>query len=106
MFRWVFLFSALYFNVLNLYADDSIPSSKHGLVGALYTFVKEFSRVDTSYVEPQQYNYAAMIQNTNSFEVYRLSSKNGMDVVFSLNHGLKLVHISVGVGYSWAIHWM
>ena len=55
---------------------DSVPK-RRGLfkrVGhSLYEFVKEFSRVDTAYIEPQHYNYTVMLQNTNTYEVYRLT---------------------------------
>lgn len=71
-------------------AEDSIPRKK-GIVRVLYEFVKEFSRVDTNYVEPQHYNFTAMLQNTNTYEVYRLSNRStGRDVVFSPNPSVKL----------------
>lgn len=81
---------------MNLYAGDSIRTSKGGFIGAIYNFVKEFSQVDTLYVEPQRYNYAAMIQNTNTYEVYRLSSENGMNAVFSPKPRVK-----VGPYFGW-----
>lgn len=90
MYRFPLLLFALLLVGMPLYADDSIQVKRNGLVGALYRFVKAFSQVDTLYVEPQRYNYAAMIQNTNSYEVYRLSSKNGMDVVFSPKPRVKI----------------
>ena len=31
--------------------------------------------IDTTYIEPQQYNFTAMIQNTNNFEVYVLNNQ-------------------------------
>ena len=31
--------------------------------------------IDTAYIEPQRYNFTAMIQNTNNFEVYVLNNQ-------------------------------
>ena len=31
--------------------------------------------IDTTYIEPQRYNFTAMIQNTNNFEVYVLNNQ-------------------------------
>lgn len=49
----------------------------------MYKFVKEFSKVDTNYIEPQHYNYTFMLQNTNSYERYRIRSQRGNDFSFS-----------------------
>ena len=52
-------------------------------VGDVFTkFFKEFNNVDTNYIEPQRYNYTVMLQNTNTYEQYRLSGKNGESVTF------------------------
>ena len=83
MLRHLYLIIILLITSSPLIAEDSIPPQKKGVIGVLYDFVKEFSRVDTNYVEPQRYNFAAMIQNTNTYEVYRLSSSDGMNVVFA-----------------------
>lgn len=45
--------------------------------------VRDFSTIDTTYIEPQHYNYAFMMQNTNTFESYRLSSTDGQLITFS-----------------------
>ena len=62
---------------------DSVPK-RRGLFKrmghSLYEFVKEFSRVDTAYIEPQHYNYTVMLQNTNTYEVYRLTTEHGTSV--------------------------
>lgn len=42
-----------------------------------------FSDVDTTYIEPQKYNYAAMVQNTNTYERYRITSSQGNDFTFA-----------------------
>ena len=46
-------------------------------------FFNEFNNIDTAYIEPQHYNYALMIQNTNTYEVYKLSSRSGQSVTFA-----------------------
>ena len=71
---------------LRLPASDSIPERKGLLrkVGAsLAGFAKEFTRIDSSYIEPQHYNLTVMLQNTNSYERYRLRSKEGNSITFS-----------------------
>ena len=39
--------------------------------------VKKLDEVDTLYIQPNQYNYAAMLQNTNYWQHYRLSADDG-----------------------------
>lgn len=38
-------------------------------------FVRAFSEQDTTYITPNRYNWAFMLQNTNSFESYKLNSR-------------------------------
>ncbi len=46
-------------------------------------FVHKFNEIDTAYIEPQRYNFAFMLQNTNTYEVYRLSSSSGQSITFA-----------------------
>ena len=46
-------------------------------------FFQRFNEIDTSYIEPQKYNFAFMLQNTNTYEVYRLSSSNEQSITFA-----------------------
>lgn len=39
-------------------------------------FLKSFNDYDSTYISPNYYNYTAMVQNTNLFQVYRLSATN------------------------------
>lgn len=80
-------------------ADDSLQTmqqnktpqkSKTSFFKSLYKIVQDFSRIDTNYIEPQHYNYAVMLQNTNTYEVYRLINKEGQEVVFSPRPAYKL----------------
>lgn len=58
----------------------------HGFV----SFFEKFSSIDSSYIEPQHYNYAAMIQNTNTQEVYRLSNNHDYSVTFAPEWNYKI----------------
>lgn len=46
-------------------------------------FMRNFSEVDTNYIEPQKFNYTAMVQNTNTYEIYRIATTMGNDFTFS-----------------------
>ena len=46
-------------------------------------FFQYFNEIDTSYIEPQKYNFAFMLQNTNTYEVYRLSSSKEQSITFA-----------------------
>lgn len=101
------LFSLLLtaFSTLAWSAEDSLsvaPASRHQLpnkfLNGLYEFVKDFSRVDTNYIEPQHYNFTVMLQNTNTYEVYRLHNRRGQSVTFSPEPTYK---IGPYVGWRW-----
>lgn len=66
----------------------------------LYEIIKEFSRVDKRYIEPQQYNYTVMLQNTNTLESYTLSNKQGQEVVFAPRPSFK---VGPYVGWRWLV---
>lgn len=42
----------------------------------LYRFIKNFDDYDTTYISPNYYNFTAMMQNTNYFQVYKLQGKD------------------------------
>lgn len=69
-------------------SGDSLLS-RQGFRERLYRVVKAFSQVDTAYIEPQHYNFAAMIQNTNTYEIYTLYSKLGKDITFAPKPSVK-----------------
>lgn len=70
-------------------SSDSLVRERHKKtffhrVGAVFTgFFREFNNIDSSYIEPQHYNYTVMLQNTNTYEQYSLSSKNGQHISFA-----------------------
>jgi len=50
-------------------------------------FIKSFDEYDTTYIEPNYYNYAAMWQNTNFYQSYILSATNSEGARQSLHLG-------------------
>ncbi|SFG11189.1 DUF4421 domain-containing protein [Prevotella sp. KH2C16] len=79
-------------------ATSAPRQEKKGIFNALYQFVKKFSQVDTNYVEPQKYNFEVMLQNTNTYEAYTISTSNGQHIRFAPD-----VSIKAGpyVGWRW-----
>ena len=60
------------------------------LIGTMYEFVKDFSRVDKNYIEPQAFNYTVMMQNTYTYELYRITSSKGNNFTFAPLPSIKL----------------
>ena len=83
-------------------SPDSLIREKHKKtffhrVGDVFTkFFREFNVTDSSYIEPQHYNYTVMLQNTNTYEEYTLSSKEGQRISFAIwvGAGCSLVILS------------
>ena len=78
--------------------DTVAPSSpektkKHS---KLVRLIREFNRIDTAYIEPQHYNYTIMLQNTTTYEIYRLVSKGGQEITFAPKPTMK-----VGPYFGW-----
>lgn len=89
--------SSIFLPLLMVISTPSDSIQKHTghqlrnpVLNAVYQFVKEFSRVDTNYVEPQRYNYTVMLQNTNTYEIYRLKYDEGKRISFSPKPSVKL----------------
>lgn len=54
-------------------------------------FIKEFDNIDTTFITPNKYNWAFMLQNTNSFETYTLHSRElGQRLSFSPKPTVKI----------------
>lgn len=64
----------------SLYTDSIIPKNKTTFIKRI---IEEFSKVDTNYIEPQKYNYAFMLQNTNTIEAYRFNSKSNQSILLT-----------------------
>lgn len=79
--------------------SDSVCEPKKENVNkerGLYSFIKSLNRIDTTYIEPQHYNYTAMLQNTTTYEMYHLRSKDGQAVTFAPKPTVK-----VGPYFGW-----
>ena len=61
-------------------------------------FVNSFSDVDTTYIEPQRYIYTVMLQNTYTYELYKLSTAEGNSVTFAPEPTIKF---GPYVGWQW-----
>lgn len=71
-------------------AADTIPTPPKKKLSAFRRMVRNFSRVDTNYIEPQKYNFTVMLQNTTSFEGYTLKLQDDHSVVFAPEPSYKL----------------
>lgn len=69
--------------------SDSLTRERHKKtffhrIGEGFTSLfKEFNTIDSSYIEPQHYNYALMLQNTNTYEMYTIGSKDGQRITLA-----------------------
>ena len=52
--------------------------------------VRGFSAIDTNYIEPQHYNFTAMVQTTFNYDIYRLKGNSGQTVTLSPDIAMKL----------------
>lgn len=60
-------------------------------IGHVFTkIVEAFNDRDTSYIEPQHYNYAVMVQNTNTYEAYTIKSESGQSFTFAPKPSVKI----------------
>lgn len=103
MKRLLSLFLLMSVTVIALGANDTVKVGKRNTVfrriGKAFTKVfKGFNEVDTNYIEPQHYNYTLMLQNTNTYEIYKLESKSGQSITFAPK---PTVRIGPYVGWRW-----
>lgn len=83
---------------------DSLTRVRHNKtffhrVGKVFTkFFREFDNIDTTYIEPQHYNYTVMLQNTNTYEEYTLQNKDGQKIRFAPDPTFRL---GPYVGWRW-----
>ena len=87
------LFLILFFASVSASAEmsDSIAvPEKRPFFKRLVEVVKEFSRIDTNYIEPQHYNFTAMLQNTNTYESYTLRNEQGQEIVLSPEPSIRI----------------
>lgn len=79
---------------------DSVKEEKRTskFVAGFRRLVKRFTETDTTYIEPQRYNFTVMLQETNTVERYTLRNKSGQKVTFSPRSVFKL---GPYFGYRW-----
>lgn len=99
----VFLFLAAVTDVMAEGDSVAVPKEKKNTIfrriGAAFTTVfKDFNSIDTNYIERQHYNYTLMLQNTNTYEMYRLESKSGQAITFAPEPAVK---IGPYIGWRW-----
>ncbi len=96
--RLYVIFSVLLVSV-SLFANNDIAPSDSIMEKAekgvnkknvIYSFLKSFNEIDSTYIEPQHYNYTVMLQNTTTYEIYNLTSKSGQAVTFAPKPIIKL----------------
>jgi hypothetical protein len=51
---------------------------------------RDLNGIDTTYIEPQRFNFTTMVQSVTTYELYRLSSKEGQSITFAPAPTLKL----------------
>lgn len=66
---------------------------------AVMVFIDEFDNIDTTYIEPQRYNFTAMLQNTNTYEVYKINSVTGQSITFAPEPSIR---VGPYFGWRWA----
>lgn len=75
-------------------ADTLKKEKKHNLgwyiTHPIKVFINEFTETDSTYIEPQLYNWAAMAQSTMTYERYRVSSSSGQSVTFAPHTAFKI----------------
>ncbi|WP_253951923.1 DUF4421 domain-containing protein [Xylanibacter caecicola] len=83
-------------------ADTCVKVKKNTIfrrIGRVFTGVfRDFNKIDTNYIEPQHYNYTVMLQNTTTYEEYKINSKSGQSVTFAPRPTVK---IGPYVGWRW-----
>lgn len=78
--------------------DSGMPKRQKPFKERLAAYFDKITYIDTSYIEPQHYNYTVMLQNTNTFDVYRITNKAGQEIVLSPEFNYK---IGPYFGYRW-----
>ena len=91
-------------SIFHPHSKDSLMMARHKKtffhrVGDVFTrFFREFNTTDSNYIEPQHYNYTVMLQNTNTYEIYRLSNNEGQSITFAPDVSYRL---GPYVGWRW-----
>lgn len=107
---WTLLISLLFFGAKTADAqmqDTTTVATKntkekrgvfHAIGNVFTKLFRNFNTIDTTYIEPQHYNYTAMLQNTNTYESYSIKSSSGQKFSFSPKPSVK---IGPYIGWRW-----
>ena len=79
---------------------DSLDVKKPSFFRRVCEVVREFSQVDTNYIEPQRFNYMVMLQSTISYESYTMGNGDGQELTLSPEGKLR---IGPYVGWRWLV---
>jgi hypothetical protein len=96
MYKFSSLFLICFFMPLSVRASDNDSTRTghrslfSGLVHLASGMINSFNHYDTTYIEPQHYNFTFMMQNTTNFEIYRISTNSGQYLTLSPNLNNKL----------------
>lgn len=100
MFRSTFTALFLFFSTIVLAtSNDTIFTTREFIDRTgrnIFRQIKDVNKIDTAYIEPEHYNFTAMVQNTNTFEYYRLRSKDGVSITLAPRPTVK-----VGPYFGW-----
>ena len=78
--------------------DSPKPSFLKRLNSKFDKLLRSFSQKDTTYIEPQHYNFSAMLQQTEVFQYMRLETKSGYTMTMSPD---VVVNAGPYFGYKW-----
>lgn len=89
-------------DTLSVCRESTPKKKKKGVfraIGSVFTKIfRGFNDIDTSYIEPQHYNYAAMLQTTYTYESYTIKSQSGQSFSFAPKPSVK---VGPYMGWRW-----
>ena len=87
----------------NVAADNNRPSKPKRKKSALYRFFQKFNYTDSTYIEPNHYNFTAMLQESTLFNFYAIEGRNDQDQYQRINLKTKTrMKIGPYLGWHWA----
>ena len=91
----LFIICTLFFSPAGAQTPTDTTVTKERKLGVVRRTIREFDRLQDEYIEPQHYEFTVMLQATQNFENFVLSS-NGQSVVFVPDRQVK-----VGPYFGW-----
>lgn len=80
--------------------QDTLPRPKENFIKR---FIRAFNETDTTYIQPNKYNWAVMLQNTNAFESYTIKdTRASQSITFSPKPGIKIgPYLGLALAFLW-----